>query len=156
MLVVRFSRFAVCQMLAYSTSSTVSLVFGKNHHNKQAQMCSQLWGWRCSTRRRYVPEAILVGIARVHIGALCKYTTPKPCLFRHSVANALMAQYSVGAMLPMVGNLPSRALGMMVFIGQHLATPNEASPPFVIGSRTLCLLTSADVVQKSTIRCKVY
>ena len=51
-LVVRFSRFAVCQMLAYSTSSTVSLAFGKNHHNKQAQMCSQLWGWRCSTRRR--------------------------------------------------------------------------------------------------------
>ena len=87
-LVVRFSRFAVCQMLAYSTSSTVSLAFGKNHHNKQAQMCSQLWGWRCSTRRRYVPEAILVGIARVHIGALCKYTTPQPCLFRRSVANA--------------------------------------------------------------------
>ena len=29
--------------------------------------------------------------------------------------------------MPMVGSLPSRALGMMVFIGQHLATPKEAS-----------------------------
>ena len=28
--------------------------------------------------------------------------------------------------MPMVGSLPSRALGMMVFIGQHLATPDNA------------------------------
>ena len=72
-----------------------------------------------------MPEAILVGIARVHIGALCKYTTPQPCLFRRSVANALMAQHSVGAIMSVVGSLSSRALGMMVFIGQHLATPDK-------------------------------
>jgi len=71
-----------------------------------------------------VPEAILVGIARVHIGALCKYTTPQPCLFRRSVANALMARHSVGAILPVVGSLPSRALGMTVFRRQHPAAHN--------------------------------
>jgi len=37
-----------------------------------------------------------------------------------------MAQHSVGATLSVVGSLPSRALGMMVFIGQHLATPDNA------------------------------
>ena len=36
-----------------------------------------------------------------------------------------MAQHSVGAIILMVGSLPSRALGMMVFIGQHLATPTR-------------------------------
>ena len=122
-LVVRFSRFAVCQMLAYSTSSTVSLAFGKNHHNKQAQMCSQLWDWRCSTRRRYVPEAILVGIARVRIGALCKYTTPQPCLFRRSVANACSLA-SLRALCLMVGSLPSRALVQMSLRG-------NTSPPMM-------------------------
>ncbi len=55
----------------------------------------------------------------------------------------------------MVGSLPSRALGMMVFIGQHLATPDVASLSFVIGSRTSRLVTSADVGRKSTI-CQLY
>ena len=58
-----------------------------------------------------------------------------------------MAQHSVGATLSMVGSLPSRALGMMVFIGQHLATPDEASPLFTIGLCTSSVLTSADVIR---------
>ena len=44
-----------------------------------------------------------------------------------------MAQHSVGAMLPMVGSLPSRALGMMVFIGQHQGQPADGRS----GHRTL-------------------
>ena len=62
-----------------------------------------------------------------------------------------MAQHSVGATLSMVGSLPSHALGMMVFIGQHLATPNEASPPFAIDLRISSILTSADVIVNGCI-----
>ena len=57
-------------------------------------------------------EAILVCIARVHIGALCKYTTPQPCLFRRSVANACSLA-SLRALFLMVGTLPSRTLVQM-------------------------------------------
>ena len=96
-----------------------------------------------------MPEAILVGIARVHIGALCKYTTPQPCLFRRSVANACSLA-SLRVLCLVVGGLPSRALGMMVFIGQHLATPDVVDELFVTCSPTSSVLTSADVVWKST------
>ena len=65
-----------------------------------------------------------------------------------------MAQHSVGAIMLMVGSLPSRALGMMVFIGQHLATPDEVDELFITCLSTSGWLTSADVVWKSTIRCK--
>ena len=56
---------------------------------------------------------------------------------------ALMAQHSVGATLSMVGSLPSRALGMMVFIGQHLATPDVVDELFATCLRTSNALTSA-------------
>ena len=49
----------------------------------------------------------------------------------------------------MVGSLPSRALGMMVFIGQHLATPDVVCEMFAICLRTSRLLTSADVMAMS-------
>ena len=68
-----------------------------------------------------MPEAILVGIARVHIGALCKYTTPQPCLFRRSVANACSLA-SLRAIMPTVGTLPSRTLVQMFSLWWHFAT----------------------------------
>ena len=45
--------------------------------------------------------------------------------------------------MSVVGSLPSRALGMMVFIGQHLATPDVVDELFVTCLPTSSVLTSA-------------
>jgi hypothetical protein len=49
------------------------------------------------------------------------------CCGRQGITNgkhALMARHSVGAILPVVGSLPSRALGMTVFRRQHPVAHN--------------------------------
>ena len=52
----------------------------------------------------------------------------------------------------MVGTLPRRRLAVMSLYWQHLATPDVVDELFLIGLRTLGILTSADVVSISKIK----
>ena len=121
MLVVRFSRFAVCQMLAYSTSSTVSLAFGKiitTSKRKCARSCgvgdAVQGGGRC--QKQYL--SVLRGCISVH----CANIQPHNLAFSVARSPTADASRRFAYCGIVVGTLPSRRLAVMSLIG-------NTSPP---------------------------